>query len=820
MQRYLLLFSASAFSSAWWPALPDITALLGVLLVVTACALVFRNTRLSGGLQTLMALVAGGAWAGVWGWCLLAHALPMALDKSDYRVRGEITGLPERGERSTRFEFDVHGLETLSPKASRDQAPPLKRLRLSWYGAPPLEVGQRWELSVRLRAPMGFANPGGFDYRLWLLREGVSATGYVRNGNQAELLGKPPGYGISRYRERLGQLISTADFNQAADAVGNLSPRALLTALAIGDSRDLSRQAWATLRQTGTIHLMIISGLHLGMAALFGMALGTLLGRGLAALGSPFPARQTGAVLALLLALIYGAMAGFTLPTQRATVMVGVFLLAMLIKRALRPWLAFSWALAIQALIDPLAILSTGFWLSYGVVAAFIAYFSGYPPFGAMARPGSGNVQGQEHGLSARRVWLRTRVVRRVVELLRAQWVVFLTLSGALIYFHGEVSLLAPLINLVAIPWFSLGVVPLILLGVLATVFSETLAVFFWQGAAWQLEVFAALLNKIQPYAEQWQWRMVTDQPLLIGLMVLSAGCLLLAPRGLGVRVFAPLLMIALMFNQRPQGPLLEVAVLDVGQGLSVVVSSRDKVLVYDVGAKFSERFDIGSAVLAPYLRYRGIDRVDTLIISHGDIDHAGGLEGLLDSVTVDQILAGQPEQLPVTGARQCQAGMNWQWRDLEFAILHPPIGAAEKMAKQSDNNFSCVLAIDLAGIKILLVGDIEAEVESRLLRSGVLPAGVSLLLAPHHGSQTSSSPEFVRRVSPEYVVYSAGFNHHFGHPHGRIVERYSTHGATQWSTATSGALIFVWQDLQSVGIVHTRDELRGYWHAPIRSPL
>ena len=820
MQRYLLLFSASAFSSAWWPALPDLKVLFGALLALAGCAVVFRNSRLSGGLQALMALVVGGVWAGVWGWCLLAHALPLSLDKSDYRVRGVVAGLPDNSEKSTRFEFDVHSIEILTPRLVPQHLPSLKRLRLNWYGAPPLEVGQHWELSVRLRAPRGFANPGGFDYRLWLLQKGVSATGYVRDGNQAELLGKDPGYWVGRYRARLSHLISSSEFDHPGDGVTELSTRSLLAALAIGDSRELSRQTWATLRQTGTIHLMIISGLHLGMAALFGMAVGTLLGRGFILLGSPMPARQIGAVLALLLALIYGAMAGFTLPTQRATVMVGVFLLAMLIKRALRPWLAFSWALALQALIDPLAILSSGFWLSYGVVAAFIAYFSGYPRFEtfAKAKPGSG--QGQGRGVLARRMSLPARGLRWVVELLRSQWVVLLTLSGALIYFHGEVSLVAPLINLVVIPWFSLGVVPLILLAVLAAVFSEAAAVFFLQGAAWQLEAFAAFLNNTQPYAEQWQWRLVTDQPMLIGVMVVTAGLLLLAPRGLGVRVFATVLIIALMLNQRPQGPLLEVAVLDVGQGLSVAVSSRDKVLVYDVGSKFSERFDMASAVLVPYLRHRGIDRIDTLVISHGDIDHAGGLEGLLESVEVEQILAGQPEQLPVKGARQCQAGMSWQWHDLNFAILHPARGIDESRVTPSDNNYSCVLTIELAGIKILLAGDIEADVEGRLLHNGTLPARVSLLLAPHHGSQTSSGTEFVRRLSPEYVVYSAGFNHHFGHPHARVVERYSSVGARQWSTATSGALIFAWQDPGGLRITRARDELRGYWHAPFSSPL
>lgn len=820
MLRYLLLFSATAYSSAWWPVLPGIAAVLSVLLIFACCTAVFRNAELAAPARDLLALWAGVAWASIWGGFLLAHALPLGLDKSDYHVVGVVAGLPEQSERSTRFVFDVQSLEALSPNAGTEEPPALKRLRLNWYGAPPVEVGQRWQLSVRLRTPRGFVNPGGFDYRLWLLQKGISATGYVRDGERAQLLGDGKGYWLDRYRQRVRDLIGESDFHGPGGRAQVFTTRALLSALAIGDSGDLSRQTWATLRQTGTIHLMIISGLHLGMAAAFGMALGALLGRGMCLLGSPIPARQVGAVLGLLLALVYGAMAGFTLPTQRATVMVAVFLLAMLQKRALRPWLAFSWALALQALIDPLAVLSPGFWLSYGAVAAFIAYFSGYPQVGRLNYHQWQGAQERPSRFSAIRFWLAGRVSPWVVGLLRAQWVVLLILSGALLYFQGAVSLLAPLINLVAIPWFSLGVVPLVLLGVMSSSLSEALALCFWQGAVWQLQAFTDLLNTARPYAEQLQWHVVTDRPLLIGLTSLAAGLLLLAPRGLGFRTFAFLLLCAVIRVEPPKGSLLEVTVLDVGQGLSVVVSSRDKVLVYDVGSKFSERFDIGSAVLAPYLRYRGINRIDTLVVSHNDLDHAGGLDGLLETVAVDRVLAGQPEQLSVDAAQQCEAGMSWRWEALEFTVLHPGSFATGGLSKQSDNDRSCVLSIRLGEQKILLTGDIEADVERALLQEGALVSDLSLLLAPHHGSRTSSSPGFVTRVSPDHVVYSAGFNHHFGHPHVRVVERYAAVGAQQWSTAESGALIFVWRDRQNLQIDRTRDSLSRYWHAPIRAPL
>ncbi|HCO60104.1 MAG TPA: DNA internalization-related competence protein ComEC/Rec2, partial [Porticoccaceae bacterium] len=254
------------------------------------------------------------------------------------------------------------------------------------------------------------------------------------------------------------------------------------------------------------------------------------------------------------------------------------------------------------------------------------------------------------------------------------------------------------------------------------------------------------------------QWRIATDRHFLVGLTSLGAGMLLLAPKGLGVRAFALLLLAAVIWAEPPEGPLLEVAVLDVGQGLSVVVSSRDKVLVYDVGSKFSDRFNIGSAVLAPYLRYRGVSGIDTLVVSHGDNDHAGGLQGLLETVAVDRVLAGQALHLPIKDVQPCEAGVTWRWQELEFTVLHPSGFEAGRPVNQSDNNQSCVLSITMGDQTILLTGDIEADVEQVLLQKGILPSDVTLLLAPHHGSKTSSSEGFVRWVNPDHVVYSAGY--------------------------------------------------------------
>jgi len=284
-------------------------------------------------------------------------------------------------------------------------------------------------------------------------------------------------------------------------------------------------------------------------------------------------------------------------------------------------------------------------------------------------------------------------------------------------------------------------------------------------------------------------------------------------------------LIVALTLITQPKGPLLEVVVLDVGQGLSVVVLSRDRVLVYDAGRKYSDNFDIGSAVVAPYLRSRGIEGIDVLVVSHSDADHSGGVSGLLGEYDAQRIIAGQPGQLDLsqlplghigsTIPEQCREGMAWRWGEIEFEVIHP-----DNSPQDSDNNSSCVMTIRFGQQTVLVAGDIEADVETKLLRKNQLPLNINLLVAPHHGSSSSSTKRFVTAIAPQHVVYSAGFNHHFGHPHPTVVQRYALVAAQQWSTGTSGALSFLWQDKADVMVSRARDSVQGYWHEPLPAEL
>ncbi len=825
MKYYLIIFSITAYSSAWWSTLPSLPYTVSVWLAVLFFAL--KTNKIW---RYLLALISGILWATLWGQWLLSDVLDVAQDKSDYIVTGTVSGIPVQNERSTRFIFEVESVEFALSKANKSASieheaidsadteqsvvPSLKRLQLNWYGPVDLQAGQRWQIEVRLRSPRGFSNPAGFDYRLWLLRRGISATGYVRHSAQAQLLEVSSQHSVDRYRHSILDAISELEI------AGRQSPlietaKGMLLALTIGDKRGLSQQNWQKFRVTGTIHLMVISGLHIGMAAAVGMLIGSVFGRCLAALGFACSRVQVGAIVALAFACIYTLMAGFSLATQRALIMLLIFFIAMLSKRALRPWLAFVWALTIQAMLDPLAALSAGFWLSFGAVATFIWYFSSYPRASWFASSFTDRRARRQNGglRDASIVWKNTSFMW-LQTLLEAQLLILLLLSGVLIYFQGNVALATPLVNLLAVPWFSLTIVPPALLGVLVFPVCASLAKSLWRLAAYQLQYFDQALDAILPYAESNLWQLVTDQFTVIAISVITAGLMLLLPRGLGMRSMASVLIAAVLLVAPPYRSPLEVIVLDVGQGLSVMVISPDRVMVYDAGRKYSENFDIGAAVVAPYLRSRGIDKIDVLVVSHSDADHSGGVQGLLNTFDVERIIAGQPELVYVNSAKhrfldieQCRRGMAWSWADVEFEIIHP-----DHANQSSDNASSCVIAIRRAEQTILLAGDIEADVERLLVKSKILPEAITLLVAPHHGSKTSSTEQFVSQLAPTHVVYSAGFHHHFGHPHALVRQRYTAINATQWSTGESGALSFVWSDKDNLNISSARNSLIGYW--------
>ena len=817
MQALLLAFSSGAFSSAFWPVLPPpwiFLCLISLCLPLLARPVITPSgidppSRLQLRPGVLMALFAGMLWAAIWGQYTLRQELPAEFDKTDYRVRGVIQGLPDRNDRRIKFQLrvdhaaNINGQTTGGLADVQASVPALHTLSLSWYGGESLIPGQEWQFVVRLRHPRGFANPGGFDYRSWLFRSGVSATGYVRKSNDnirlSDTEGRDTG-GVDGFRYRIAQHIQQLPLNTQA--------RGLLTALTVGDKRGISATTWQQLQRTGTVHLAIISGLHIGLAALVGTLLGYGLGRVVLLKGGILLPRQLGVLLGWATGFVYASLAGFSLPTLRAFVMLSVFVLMFLLRRNASPFTSLLWAWTVVSIVEPLAMLAPGFWLSFTAVAVLIAYFRARPQFA--------------HTYAG-----------RIRQLVYGQWVLLLGLAGGLVFFQGELPLVMPVVNLLVVPWIGFLVVPLCLLGVALFTVYQPGADLCWQLAGVQLEWFSSAVGKLSA-DHSWLWVPSFPGGLLPMIALVCAGLLLLSPRGLKLQGLGALIILAVVFAKggRDAEVPLAMTVLDVGQGLAVVVETPEGVLVYDTGPRFSERFDAGSGIVAPYLRHRGYRDLRMLMVSHSDQDHSGGVEGLLRYYQPQALLLGSAADgvgsTKYPGERQqCRRGIRWQWGEVDFEVLHPDVDPAIKSPdaglvrtnssgrRRPQNNKSCVLVIRYREQSIVLTGDIEKSVEGKLLGGDDLPRNATVLLAPHHGSKSSSSAAFVRHLAPQHVVYSAGYHHHFGHPHATVVSRYKAVGSQQWNTASAGALRFEWQLDGELSVHRARERIHHYWEKP-----
>ena len=701
----------------------------------------------------LGAVALGLAWGIGHGHWAARSLLPTALEGETLTLSGYVDDLPASyrdGERGVqRFAFRV---TDSSPTTA------LRRVRLGWYGGPPVQAGTRWRLSARLKRPHGFANPGGFDYQAWLFRRGLDATGYVvddpaRGGGAWRLDDAAPAGRLwgpalgSRLREalraRLDRMLADRPF----------AP--MIAALLVGDRHRIDAAQWEVLQGTGVSHLVAISGLHIGLATLWGFWLCAGLARLAGQHPRRWPAQSLGALGGLLCAGTYAALAGFALPTQRALIMAAVAMLAPLLRRRMRAGTGIGVALCAVLVLDPLAARGADSWLSFVAVAALLFGLAGF----------------------------RERIAS---SMLRAQWLVTAALALPLLVFFGQFPWLSPLANLVAVPWVSLVVVPLCL---------ASLPLLWWPSlAAGALSIAHAAWSGLYA-ALSWSYHAV-EQPLwnvpaddIAATTLAAAGTLwLLLPRGMPARWLGALMCLALVYPADANRWLLRVVALDVGQGLSVVVRTRAHVLLYDTGARFSARFDAGSAVVVPYLRHAGVARIDRVILSHDDIDHTGGFASVAHALEIGQVSgrASATGGHPVTA---CRAGMHWRWDGVRFDVLHPAAGARY----DKENDRSCVLLVRAGKVRVLLPGDIERDAERDLLAAQAASLrSVDVLTVPHHGSRTSSSPAFVRSWRPRYAVYSAGYRNRYFHPHAEVVRRWQQAGAHALHTVDGGAIEFV----------------------------
>lgn len=744
------------------------------------------------------ALLAAGA-CGLRAGQRLAQGLDPALEGRDLRVTGVVDSMPQRSEAGLRFRLAVEAAEW---QGQAVRLPP--RLDLGWYGArgaaapalgeldglaapEALRAGERWRFTLRLRAPHGNLNPGGFDHELWLWEQGLHASGYVRSGPRDA----PP--------ERLAQT-GQHPVEQARQAVRErllarvAEPRlaGVLAALVTGDQAAIARADWDVFRATGVAHLMSISGLHItGFAWLAAALLGAAWRRSVR-LCLAWPAPSAAQLGGLLLATAYALFSGWGVPAQRTVGMLACVVLLRLSGRRW-PW-PQVWLLAAAVVVaaDPWALLQAGFWLSF--VAVGVLQLAQERTADGAAAPASAPG------------WLRRGAAQglaRAAALWREQWLVTLALAPLSLLLFGQVSLVGLLANLVAIPWVTGVVTPLALLGVLWAP--------LWDAAALALQGLGAWLQALAA------WPLATlavaGAPAWVGAGGLLGALLLalrlpLAWRGLGLPLLLPLL---LWQAPRPPEGTFELLAADVGQGNAVLLRTHGHSLLYDAGPRYSLESDAGHRVLVPLLRHLG-EPLDVLLLSHRDSDHTGGAAALLamqpQARLVSSIEPGHALQA-MRPAQRCEAGQAWTWDGVRFELLHP---APEDYAPTArPNALSCVLRVSAAGQSVLLVGDIEQAQERLLLARQPEALAATLLLVPHHGSKTSSSPAFLDAVGPRWALVQAGYRNRFGHPAPAVLERYHGRQVAVRQSAACGAARW-WSG--EPGRVHCeREDAARYWH-------
>ncbi len=752
-------------ATAWpWPWVSQPYAALAVLVLGVGAVPLARVPVLRRPLFMVLAFGLGFAWAAGIAQLRMDDRLPAALEGRDIVITGVVAGLPAIGERSVRFEFDVEDT------AGNPGSVPSKVL-LSWYrsgfaaGADEaaatlddpggVHPGERWRFTVRLKRPHGSVNPHGFDYEAWLLERGIGASGYVRQRGGERKLGERNS--LADRIEQLRERVRTRFF----DVLGETTTSGVLVALVVGDQRAIDAADWRLFSRTGVTHLMSISGLHVTLISGLVAALVSFGWRRRPALVLWLPARKAAALAASLAALAYTLLAGFGVPAQRTFFMVAAVAAALWFGRISSPVRVLALALLAVVLLDPWAVLSAGFWLSFGAVA-LIFYVA--------------------HGWSEDESWL--------AQWGRIQWAITVGLAPAALLLFAQVSLVGPVANAIAIPWVSGVITPLALLCALVPVdallhLADALTGWLLRFLEWCDHLPLALWQ--QPVPPVWT------------VLLASVGVLwLLAPRGIasrwiGLVLFLPALLVA---PPRPLPGEAWVTTLDVGQGLAVVVRTAGHTLLFDAGPAYADS-DSGERIIAPYLRATGSPRLDAMVVTHNDTDHSGGALSVLREAQVAHVLSSldgaNPIVLAATTATRCARGQSWQWDGIVFTMLHP---AREDYALgMKANDLSCVLRVASAHGAVMLTGDIEKSAEALLVRrandprdaAGALRAEV--LLAPHHGSRTSSTSAFLAAVSPQLVVVPVGYRNRFGHPRADVVARYLEYGAGVMRTDLDGAI-------------------------------
>ena len=727
--------------------LPGHGALLALCVAMVAWFVAARFWRLALVPALLLLAFIQGAWRAE---LRLDEALDPAWEGRDVLVSGRIDSLPSRmqgqgGVSGWRFEFALDEAHA----GPSPQDPPLAlppRLLLSDYAAAgeaprPLHAGERWQWRVRLKRAHGTVNPNGFDAELWLFDQDLRATGSVRPGER-QLLEESPWWSVDRLRQRMRDALQ----REVADA----SQSGVLAGLSLGDQSAIGAQDWALLRRTGVAHLLAVSGSHITMFAWLAQALLSRLWRRSPRLCLAVPAPRAAMWGGVIAALAYSLFSGWGVPAQRTVWML--VSLAMLRQIGVRwPWaLCLLASAVVVTLVDPFAVSQAGFWLSFAAVALLMS------------------------GSGTQSAWR---------AMLHAQWVATLGLAPLGLLFFQQISVVGLAANLIAVPLVGFVITPLALLGALWSP--------LWGLGAWISQGLLAWLHLLDGFAFA-VW-FVPVAPLWAQIAGLAGGVLLVMPlpwrlRACGLGLLVPLLWPA---PWRPSSGEFELLAADIGQGTAVLIRTAQHDLLFDTGPQLAPDVDAGQRVLLPLMHGLGVQRLDLLMLSHRDLDHVGGAASVIAGMPVARLLSSLEDEHPLLKAvphARCVAGQQWSWDGIRFEVLHPP---PERYTQQAakPNTLSCLLRVVAAnGRAALMTGDIEAAQERELVATGAALRS-ELLMAPHHGSKTSSSDALLDAVQPQLAVVQAGYRNRFGHPALPILARYQAHAVAVLASPDCGAL-------------------------------
>jgi competence protein ComEC len=777
----------------------------------------------------MAALALGFGTTGLRATVFQSTALQSALEGLDIHVVGVVTAMPQRSEAGLRFRLDVESAE-LGGARTAAALPP--SLYLGWYsqlqraedaanvpfaqlqqGSGDLRAGERWAFTVRLKAPHGNANPHGFDYELWLWEQGLQATGYVRatpkdaaNGTAPRRLGSTWQHPVERARQQVRDAI----FSRVSE------PRlaGVIAALVVGDQAAIERADWDIYRATGVAHLMSISGLHVTMFAwAAALCVGWLWRRSGQAM-LLLPAQHAALVGGVMLAACYALFSGWGVPSQRTVWMLATVALLRLSGKAW-PWpLVWLLAMAVVVAVDPWALLQAGFWLSFVAVGVLFASSSG-----AQGRTGTRQAPDpysvQEAAPTKLQRLQRAPSMLHLRQMVREQWTITLALTPLSLLLFQQVSVVGLLANAIAIPWVTLVVTPLAMLGVLWAP--------FWDVAAGCVQVLGSVLAwfALWPFATV----SIAAYTIFLGVSAIIGGILLAMQLPWPLRAMGAALLVPVLLWQppRPAPGQFEMLAADIGQGNAVLVRTAGHSLLYDTGPRFSRESDAGQRTLVPLLRALG-EKLDTVMLSHRDSDHIGGANAILAMQPQSTLLSSLEDGHELLNARaatqaaatsktaaatqRCIAGQSWHWDGVDFQVLHPQ--AADYEVQNRSNAMSCVLRISNGQSTALLVGDIEAAQEASLVAHAA-PLKADVLLVPHHGSKTSSTPAFLDAVQPRIALGQSGYRNRFNHPAPEVAQRYTERNIQLITSPRCGAA--TWSSAQPQAVACQRILHQRYWH-------